>query len=93
MIKSIRHKGLRLLYEKDDAKGVNPEHVRRLKLILQALENTGKPDDLAGIATFRLHLLEPKAQGRWAVTVRANWRVTFEFDQGDVILVDYEDYH
>lgn len=93
MIKSIRHKGLRQLYENDDPRGVNPEHVRRLKLILQALDHAQRPEDLASITTFKMHLLEPKAQGRWSVTVRANWRITFEFEQGNVILVDLEDYH
>lgn len=93
MIKSIRHKGLRQLYEKDDSREVNTEHVRRLKLILQTLEYAHKPDDLMSIATFRMHVLEPKSQGRWVITVRANWCITFEFEQGDVILVDYEDYH
>lgn len=93
MIKSIRHKELRQLYEKDDSRGVNPEQTKRLKLMLQALEHAHKPDDLMSIATFRMHLLEPKPQGRLAITGRENWRVTFEFEQGDVILVDYEDYH
>ena len=93
MIRSIRHKGLQILYEKNDPRGVNPEHVRRLKLILQVLDHAERPEDLLGMATLRTHLLEPKSQGRWAVAVRANWRVTFRFEQGDVVLVDYEDYH
>jgi proteic killer suppression protein len=29
----------------------------------------------------------------WAVTVRANWRVTFRFQGGDAYDVDLEDYH
>lgn len=32
-------------------------------------------------------------KGRWAVSVNGNWRITFEFINQDVILVDYEDYH
>jgi len=31
--------------------------------------------------------------GRWSVWVNGNWRMTFEFEGEDAILVDYEDYH
>ncbi|SEQ46475.1 RelE-like toxin of type II toxin-antitoxin system HigB [Ectothiorhodospira magna] len=29
----------------------------------------------------------------WSVSVSGNWRLTFKFDNGDAILVDYQDYH
>lgn len=45
------------------------------------------------ITSFRLHKLEPKTAGRWAVSVSGAWRVTFEFDGTDAIVVDYEQYH
>ena len=32
-------------------------------------------------------------KGRWSISVNANWRLTFEFKDGDVYLLDYEDYH
>jgi proteic killer suppression protein len=38
MIGSFRHKGLRQLYEDDLTKGVNPDHVRKLRQILLALQ-------------------------------------------------------
>jgi hypothetical protein len=31
MIKSIRHKGLKRLFEQDDPSGVNPEHAGKLR--------------------------------------------------------------
>jgi toxin HigB-1 len=43
--------------------------------------------------TFRLHSLKGIRKGVWAVTVRANWRVTFRFEGGDAYDVDLEDYH
>jgi proteic killer suppression protein len=46
--------------------------------------------DLPG---FRLHSLKGELKGYWAVTVRANWRVVFRFDEGDAFDVDYVDYH
>ena len=46
--------------------------------------------DLPG---FRLHALKGDLKGFWAVTVRANWRVMFRFEDGNAEEVDYVDYH
>jgi toxin HigB-1 len=40
-----------------------------------------------------LHPLHGERSGSWAVKVSGNWRVTFAFEDEDVIDVDYEDYH
>jgi len=40
-----------------------------------------------------LHPLKGNRKGIRAVTVRANWRVTFRFEGGDAYDVDLEDYH
>jgi proteic killer suppression protein len=91
MIKSIRHKGLKKLFEEGSASGVNPEHVGKLRNILATLQ-AAKGIDHMNLPSFRLHPLKGELQGYWAVTVRANWRVIFRFD-GDVEDVDYVDYH
>ena len=40
-----------------------------------------------------LHPPKGDRKGFWAVTVRANWRVTFRFDDRGAQDVDYLDYH
>ncbi len=92
MIRSIRHKGLKRLYEDDDARGVIAEHAVKLRDILVRLDaaNTIADMDLPG---FRLHSLKGHFKGFWAVTVRANWRVIFRMSEGDALDVDYVDYH
>lgn len=92
MIRSIRHKGLKCLYEDDNARGVAREHVTKLRDVLARLDaaSTVLDMDLPG---FRLHALKGDLEGFWAVTVRANWRVIFRFTAGDVLDVDYVDYH
>jgi len=92
MIRSIRHKGLKRLFEQDDPRGVNPEHVGRLRDILATLHAAPSVAhiDLPG---FRLHPLKGQMKGFWAVTVRANWRVIFRFVGTDAEDVDYVDYH
>jgi proteic killer suppression protein len=69
MIKSFRHRGLRQLFEDDTAKGVNAEHVRKLRQILGVL-HAAETIDALRLPTFGLHPLKGELRGFWAVTVR-----------------------
>ena len=91
MIRTIRHKGLKRLFELDDPRGVKPEHAEALRDILATLHAA---PTLAHMnqPKLRLHPLKGRMKGFWAVTVRANWRVSFRFDDGAED-VDYVDYH
>ena len=42
---------------------------------------------------WRFHSLSGGLTGHYAVTVNGNWRLTFRFEDGDAVLVDYQDYH
>jgi proteic killer suppression protein len=92
MIRSIRHKGLRRLYEDDDTRGMMAEHAEKLRDILARLDAAQAVEDM-DLPGFLLHPLKGELKGLWAVTVRANWRVVFRFAEGDVLDVDYADYH
>ncbi len=45
------------------------------------------------IPGWRLHLLKGDKVGRWAIQVSGNWRIVFEFVDGDAYVVNYEDNH
>jgi proteic killer suppression protein len=92
MIGSFKHKGLRQLFENDNAKGVNPEHVRKLKQILATLHAAETVEGVR-LPTFRLYELKGDLKGFWAVTIRANWRIIFRFENGKATDVDLVDYH
>jgi len=92
VIRSIRHKGLKRLYETDDPRGVIGEHAEKLRDILARLDAAGDVSDL-DLPGFRLHPLKGEFKGFWAVTVRANWRVVFRFADSEALDVDYVDYH
>ena len=92
MIRSFRHKGLKRLYEDDDHRGVSAQHAGRLRDILARLDASAAITDV-DLPGFRLHSLKGELKGFWAVTVRANWRVTFRFEDGDAFDLDYIDYH
>jgi proteic killer suppression protein len=92
VIKSFKHKGLQALFEKDSRAGITPTHVEKLRRILARLNVASKPSDV-NVPGWALHPLKGDMAGQWAVSVSGNWRLTFEFDGTDVVLVDYKDYH
>jgi toxin HigB-1 len=92
MIRSIRHKGLKRLYESDSARGIIPDHATKLRDVLARLDAASAVLDM-DLPGLRLHALKGDYEGYWAVTVRANWRVIFRFTDGDAQDVDYVDYH
>jgi toxin HigB-1 len=92
VIRSIRHKGLKRLYEEGDPRGVISEHAEKLRDILARLDAASDASDL-NLPGFRLHPLKGEFKGFWAVTVRANWRVIFRFGDHNADDVDYLDYH
>lgn len=92
MIKSFRHKGLRKFFESGTMAGIQSHHASRLRLQLVALDTAQSVKDM-DIAGFRLHPLKGKDKDRWSIWVNGNWRITFEFREGDAYVLDYEDYH
>ena len=92
MIRSIRHKGLRRLFEDDDPRGVRTDHVEKLQRILARLQAARTVSDM-DLPGYRLHPLKGTLKGLYAVTVQANWRVIFRLVDGDVQDVDFLDYH
>ena len=92
MIQSFRHKGLRRFCESGSLAGIQPQHARRLRMQLAALDSAQVIEDM-DIAGFRLHPLKAADRGRWSIWVNGNWRLTFEFRDGQAYVLDYEDYH
>ncbi len=92
MIKSFKHKGLEKFYCTGSTRGIQAKHTKKLRMQLIALDTAHYIEDL-DIPGYRLHQLKGSKKGLWSITVNANWRITFEFMDGNVYLVNYEDYH
>ncbi len=92
MIKSLRHKGLELFFETGSTKGIQAAHAKKLRMQLIALDTATTIDDM-DIPGCRLHELKGNRQSTWSISVNENWRLTFEFDDGNAYIVNYEDYH
>ena len=92
MIGSFKHKALEKLYTDDSRRGLPPELVDRLQLILSALAQAKLISELQR-PSFCLHPLKGNYKGFWAITVRANWRVVFRFVNETAYDVELVDYH
>jgi proteic killer suppression protein len=92
MIKSFKHKGLERLFTKGSASGVQADYAPRIVLMLDAIDAAEQVGEL-DMPGFRLHRLKGDKRNLWSVRVSANWRITFEFENGDAYILDLEDYH
>ena len=92
MIKSFEHKGLQAFFETGSKAGIQPHHAPKLARLLARLHAAKVPEDM-NVPGWRLHPLVGSLAGHYSVLVNGNWRLTFRFDCGDAVLVDYQDYH
>ena len=92
VIRSFKHRGLKRLYERGDRSGIRPDLVETVERILTILDAASTPQALA-LPRYRLHPLKGEWKGMWSVTVKANWRVMFRFENADAFDVELIDYH
>lgn len=92
MIRSFRHKGMEQFFRTGSKAGIQPTHAKRLRLQLARLDAAKAPEDM-NLPGWKFHPLGKSLAGHYAVTVNKNWRLTFTFEEGDAVLVDYQDYH
>ena len=94
-IRNVAHKGLRRLIEDDDAAGLQPAAVPKLRRIVSFLRDMEREDELRTVPSWKTHLLTGDRKGTWSLSVTKNWRITFRIDQVEIEIIDldYEDYH
>ena len=92
MIRTFRHKGLEGFFRTGSKAGIQPVHAKRLRLQLAMLDTAKGAKDME-LPAWRLHRPSGDLAGHWSVWVSGNWRLTFTFEDGDAVLVDYQDYH
>ncbi|VVO41643.1 type II toxin-antitoxin system RelE/ParE family toxin [Pseudomonas fluorescens] len=92
MIVSWKHQGLRIFYETGSTKGINANHVNRLRRVLLILDSAIHWSDLE-LPGWRFHRLKGDLVDYWSVSISGNWRIIFRMYDDQVELVDYLDYH
>lgn len=93
-IETFNHKGLEQLFCSGKAASIGPRYRARAKMILDLLNAATSVADLGGAAGF--HPLGGDRKGEFSMHVNQNYVITFRFDKGDngnVIDVDFQDYH
>ncbi len=93
MIESIAHKGLRLLWEKNDPSKLPPEQIEKIKRILSAINAAKTLEPLRMVPGYKLHPLTGDLKGFWAIWVTGNYRICFKFEDGNAYEINYLDYH
>ena len=92
-LRTFRHAGLRRLYLADDARGLPPAVVNKLRKILAFLQDMEEAQELRTLPGWKAHQLTGDRKGTWSLHVTANWRLTFRVENQELVEVNYEDYH
>ena len=94
-VRSIRHRGLRELFEHDSSRRLKQDLVERVRGIVTALALAENMEGFVRDAApgWRVHRLSGGRRNEWSVSVSANWRITFEERDGGIERLNLEDYH
>jgi proteic killer suppression protein len=91
VIRTFAHQGLEAFFLKGSKAGIRTAHAPRLSRQLAQLGQAASAQDV-NVPGWQLHPLKGELAGHWAVSVNGNWRLSFKFEDGDAILVDYQGY-
>lgn len=95
MIRQWKHKGLKQFWETGTTKGIQKGHAEKIRDQLAALDAATGPNDMH-MPNWDCHPLGGNKKGQpktYGIQVNGNWRLTFEFRNGDAYVVNYKDYH
>lgn len=92
MLRTIRHKGIKRLVQRNDRSGLSAEQLPRIVRVVALLDRATTPQDL-DIPGYHLHPLRGDLQGFWSVRITGYYRLIFRMENGDVFDIDLVDYH
>jgi proteic killer suppression protein len=94
-IRNVVHRGLRRFIKRNNPSGLSPLIVERVRNIVTFLQEMADAGELRDVPSWKAHQLTRDRKGTWSVTVTRNWRITFRIDQaeGEILDLDYQDYH
>lgn len=94
-IRNVVHRGLRRLIEVDDEAGFQPAVAKKLRNMVSFLEAMEREEEVLTVGSWKAHRLSGRRKGTWSLMVTGNWRLTFQVDSKQSVIVElnYEDYH
>jgi proteic killer suppression protein len=94
MIQSIKHKGLKLLWETGKGSKLPSDLVTRIEMMLEVIDSLQQvPQDFEAFRNWNVHKLSGELKEYWSLKVNKNFRIIFRFDGKHVLDVDFLDYH
>ncbi len=94
MIKSFKHKGLKLLWEDGNTSKLPADQIKRIEMMLEIIDSAQEvPDDFGAFQNWNIHKLSGDLKDFWSIKVNKNYRIIFHFDGKDAYDLDYIDYH
>ena len=96
MIKSIKHKALKIYWTDGDTRKLPSEMMGKIEMVMTIIDSLEKvPDDLSPFPNLKPHPLKGNRKGDWSLKITGNWRIIFNFDNATASAydIDLEDYH
>jgi proteic killer suppression protein len=94
-IRNVKHRGLKNFIEKNDAKGLPADRLKKIRQVLGFLLDMDAIEELFDPPRFKAHKLTGDRADTYSLSVSGNWRITFRHDAEakELYDMDYEDYH
>ena len=92
MIKTFQSKPLAELWSRGRTGKIDAALHKRILIRLDRLNASTAPEQM-NLPGFNFHALGGFVPTRYTVHVNGPWCITFEFDAGDALRVDFEQYH
>jgi len=93
VIKSYRDKEAEKLAQGRFSRRLPAEIQRRAKMRMERIEAAVELDDLRVPPSHRLELLKGDRAGRYSIRINAQWRICFDWRDGNAYDVEIVDYH
>ncbi|MFN4088552.1 MAG: type II toxin-antitoxin system RelE/ParE family toxin [Alphaproteobacteria bacterium] len=94
-IRNVIDKRLRRFIQNDDATGLQPAIVPKVRRMISFLQDMEREDELRTVPIWKAHQLTGDRKGTWSLFVTRNWRITFRINRAEIEIIDldFEDYH
>jgi proteic killer suppression protein len=93
IIRSIAHKGLRRFVNNNDASGLPPAFVEKIRNVISFLQEMDDMSELRAVTHWKAHQLTGGRKGTWSLFISRNWRLTFSVAKDEIVDLNFEDYH
>ena len=93
MIRSFKDKRTKAIFQSSTARGIPPDIIDRARRKLAAVNAANGLEDLKVPPSNRLELLKGNRAGQYSIRINDQWRLCFDWIDGDADNVEICDYH